>query len=178
MDIWLSISKLKYFSPPYLVTIIIISVTTQNTISFWMIHCTDVVSIPSFDGALHMKRLNKTWMTATLEHVAVISVGWLQPRKFFTLGVYGLLSLKIVMKRLRNVHPFNTFIQKSAPTLLLYTPSLQLALFPNVVLILCIITLPQPGGMVTSLYPSITLQNQLRKCLHMQRMEILTPLFM
>ena len=51
-------------------------------------------------------------MIATLEHVVFIFTGWLQPRKSFALGTSCLRPLKIVMKRLRNSHPVNTFIQK------------------------------------------------------------------
>ena len=151
MDIWLSISRIRYFSLPYLMTIVVVSVTTQSTISFWMIHCTNMVLIPSFNGSLHMKRLNMLWMTATLEHVEVIFLGWLQSRKSFVVGISGLWYLNIVMKWLRNSHPVNMFIQKITPTVLLYTPSLQLALFPSGVLILCIVRLPRSGSMVTSL---------------------------
>ena len=61
-------------------------------------------------------------MIATLEHVAVIFLGWLQPRKSFTLANSSLQSSKIVMRLLRNTHPTNTSIRKSAPTLLRYTP--------------------------------------------------------
>ena len=31
-------------------------------------------------------------MISTMEHVAVIFIGWLQPRKYFALGIYGLQS--------------------------------------------------------------------------------------
>ena len=55
--------------------------------------------------------------------------GGLQRRKSFALGIFGLWSLNIVMKWLINSHPVNTFIRKITPTLLLYTSSLQLALF-------------------------------------------------
>ena len=136
-----------------------------------------MVSTPFSDDALHMKRLNRFLMNSTLEHVEVIFLGWLQPRKSFALGIFGLRSLNIVMKQLRNYHPINTFILKSAPTLLLYTPSLLLALFPSGVLISCIIRLPQLRGMVTSLQSLINSQNGLRKCLHMQRMVRLLPSF-
>ena len=130
MEIWSSISILKYFISTYPMTIVIVSVTTQSTISFWMIHCIDVVSIPSFNDVLHMKRLNMFWMIATSEHVAVIYLGWLQPKKSFTLAIPSLQSLKIVTRLWRNSHPVNIFIRKSTLILLRYTPSLSLALFP------------------------------------------------
>ena len=146
MEIWSFISTLRYFSPTYPLTIIIISVTKKSTISFWMIHCTDVVLIPSFNSSLCMKRMKRFWMISTLENVVVIFLGWLQPRKSFVLGISGLQYSKIVMRWLRNSRPVNTSILKTTPTLLLYTLSLQLALLPNGVLILCIVILPQLGA--------------------------------
>ena len=83
---------------------------------------------------------------ATLEHVAVIYLGWLQPRKSFALAISVLLSSKTVMRLLRNAHPVNIFIQKSACTLLHYTPSLSLAILPNGGYISCIVSLPQLGA--------------------------------
>ena len=72
----------------------------------------------------------------------------------------------------------STFLsEKSAPTLLRYTPSLSLALLPNGGSIICIVILPHPRGMVTSSQLLIILQNGLRQCLHMQRMVILPPSF-
>ena len=44
-------------------------------------------------------------MTATLEHVVVIYLGWIQPRKSFVLAISSLQSLNIVMRLLRNAHP-------------------------------------------------------------------------
>ena len=63
-------------------------------------------------------------MIATLEHVAVIYLGWIQPRKPFTLAIYVLKYSNTIMRVLRNAHPTNISIQKSVPTLLLYAPSL------------------------------------------------------
>ena len=142
-----------------------------------MIRCINVVLIPFFNDALHMKRLNKFWMIATLKHVVVIFLVWRQLRKSFTLGIFGPQYSNIVMRQLRNAHAVNSFILKSAPTLLLYTLSLSLSLLRNGELISCIVCLPQSGGMVTSLYPFIILQNGLRKCLHMSRMARLPPSF-
>ena len=70
-------------------------------------------------------------MIATLEHVVVIFLGWLQPKKSFALDIFGLQSSKTVMRLLRNAHPANISIRKSIPTLPRYTPSLLLALSPN-----------------------------------------------
>ena len=67
-------------------------------------------------------------MIATLEHVVVIYLGWLQPRKSSALAISGLQYLKIAMRLLRNSDHVKIFIQKSAPILLLYTLALQLAL--------------------------------------------------
>ena len=97
------------------------------------------------------ERLNMCWMISTLEHVAVIYLGWLQPRKSFTLVIFGPWSLNISMKRLKNSHHVSSFIQRSSPTLLYSTPSFPLALSPNGGLILCIVILPQLGIVVTSL---------------------------
>ena len=128
-------------------------VTMQSTILSSMIHCIDMVYIPFSDDSSPMTRLNKFLMISIQDHVAVIFLGWLQLRKSCALAIYGLLFLKIIMRLLRNAHPVNIFIQKSALILLRYTPSLSLALFPNGGSIICIVSLPQPGGMVTSLYP-------------------------
>ena len=177
MEILSSVSRPIYFSLTYPMTIIVISVTTQSTISFWMIHCTDVVYILSFGDTLHMKRLKRFSMISTLEHVAVIFLGWLQPIKSSVLGISSPWSSNIVMRQLRNSHPAIAFIPKSAPNLLLYTPSFQLALFPNGVLILCIVRRPHSRGMVTSSEPWIISKNGMRKGLHMQRMVRLLPSF-
>ena len=150
MDICSFISKHKDFSQIYPMTIATVSVTTQNTTSSWMTLCIDVVSIPFSSDALPTRKLNKFWMISPLEHVAVIYLGWLQPKKSFTLAISSLQSLNIVMRLLRNSHLVNIIIQESALILLRYTPSLPLALFPNRGLIICIVHLPQPGGMVTS----------------------------
>ena len=111
-----------------------------------MILCIGVVSIMLSDNALLMKRLTKFWMTATLEHAMVISLGWLQSKKSFALAISGLLSSNTVMRLLRNAHLVNTFILKSAPILLHYTLSLLLAHSPNGGLTSCIVSLPQLGG--------------------------------
>ena len=58
--------------------------------------------------------------------------------------------LKTMLRRMVGDHKSNTFTRKSAPTLLRYTPSLSLALSPNGGSITCIVSVPQPGGMVTS----------------------------
>ena len=150
MEICSFISKQKYFSQIYPVTTIAVSVTMQNTTSYWMTLCIDVVSIMFSSDALPMRKLNKFWITAILEHVAVIYLGWIQLRKSFAMAISGLQSLKIVTRILRNAHPGNIFIQKSAPILLCYTPSLLLAHLSNGGLNLCIVILPQPRGMVTS----------------------------
>ena len=150
MDIFSFIFLHKDFSQLYPVMIVIISVTMQNTTSSWMTLCIDVVSILFSDDALPMRKLKKCWMIATLEHVEVIYLGWLQPKKSFVLAIFGLLSSKIVMRLLRNSHLVNTFILKSAPILLRYTLSLPLALSPNGGLIICIVSLPKLGVMVTS----------------------------
>ena len=150
MEVCSFISRHKDFIPLYPVTNAAISVTTQNTTSSWMTLCIDVVSIPFSSDASPMRKLNKFWMIATLEHMAVIYLGWLQPRKSFMLAIFGLQYLNIVMRLLRNAHPINISIWKTAPTLLHYTPSLALALFPNGGSISCIVILPQLRGMVTS----------------------------
>ena len=85
-------------------------------------------------------------MIATLEHVAVIYLGWLEPRKSFALSISGLLSSNTIMRLFKNSHLTNIFIPKREPILLYFTPSLPLALFPNGELTSCIVSLPQPGG--------------------------------
>ena len=70
-------------------------------------------------------------MIATLEKVAVIFMGWKQLRKSFALGIFGPQYSNIVTRRLKNAHPVSFSIQKRAPTPLLYTPSLPLALLKN-----------------------------------------------
>ena len=80
----------------------------------------------------------------------VIFLVWPQLRKSSVLGIFGPQYSNIFMRGLTNSHPVINFILKIAPTLLLYTPSLQLALLPSGVLILCIVILPQPGGIVTT----------------------------
>ena len=150
MDICSFISRHKDFIQLYPVTTATVSITTQNTTSSWMTPCIDMVSIPFSSDALPTRKLNKFWMTATLEHVAVIYLGWLQPIKSFMLAIFGVQSLKIVMRLSRNAHPANIFIRKSALILLRYTPSLPLALCPNGGLIIYILSLPQSWGMVTS----------------------------
>ena len=162
MDICWFISRRNVFSRIYLAMIAAVSITTWNTISYWMIPCIDMVlNLFSGDASL-MRRLNRCWMIATLEHVVVIYLGWLQPRKSFALAIYGILSSKTVMKLSRNAHLVNTFILKSAPIFLRYTPSLSLAHSPNGGLTSCIVSLPQTGGMVTSSYPWVISQNGLR----------------
>ena len=141
MEIFSFISKHKDFSQIYPLMIAAISVTTQNTTSSWMTLCIDVVSIPFFDDALPTRKMNKCWMIATLEHVAVIYLGWLQPRKSFTLAISSLKSLKTVTRLLRNAHLVNIFIRKSALILLCYNLSFPLAHFPNGGLIICIVSL-------------------------------------
>ena len=51
-------------------------------------------------------------MIATLEHVVVIYLGWLQPRKSFALAIFGLPYSKTVMRLLRNALLANIFIPK------------------------------------------------------------------
>ena len=97
MNMCSSISRHKGFNLLYPVTIAVVSVTMQNTTSSWMILCIDVVSIPFFGDALPMMTMNKCWMISTLEHVVVIYLGWLQPRKSFALDISGLLSSKNVI---------------------------------------------------------------------------------
>ena len=150
MEIHLFISKHNDFSHIYPMRIVIVSVTTWNTTSSWMIPCTGVGLIIFSSDASPMTSLNMCWMIATLEHVAVIYLGWLQPRKSFALAISRLLSLKTVIRLFRNFHHVNIFIPKSAHILLRYTPSLPLAHFPSGGSTLYIISLPQQGGMVTS----------------------------
>ena len=150
IDICWFISKHSDFSNIYLAMIGIVFVTTWNTISSWMIPCIDVGLTLFFDNASPMRRLNMCWMIANLEHVAVIYLRWLHPRKSFTLAIYGLMSSKNVMRLLINAHLVNTFILKSTPILLHYTPSFPLDRSPNGGLNSCIVSLPQPGSMVTS----------------------------
>ena len=78
-----------------------------------------------------MRRMNKSLMISTLEHVAVIFLGWIRPRKSFALAISGPQYAKIVMILLRNAHPTNISIRKRTPTLIRYTPSLSLAFFRN-----------------------------------------------
>ena len=125
-------------------------ITMQNTILSSMIHCLDVVLILFSSDSSPMTRLNKFLMTDIQEHVAVIFLGWLQPRKSFALAISGPQSSNIFTRLLRNAHLVNIFIPKSALILLCYTPSLPLAHFPNGGLTSCIVSLPQPRGMVTS----------------------------
>ena len=139
-----------------------------------MIPCIDVGLIPFSSDASLMRRMNTCWMIATLEHVAVIYLGWLQPIKSFALDSSGLESLKSVMRLLRNAHLVNTFILKSTPILLRYTPSFPLAHFPNGGLIIFIVSLPQPGGMLTSSWLLTILQSGLRPCLHMRKIVTLS----
>jgi len=150
MDIFLFISKQKYFSCIYPVMVAAVSVTTWNTTSSWKIPYIDVGLILFSGNASPMRRLNMCWMISTLEHVVVIYLGWLQPRKSFALAISSLLSSKTVMRLLRNAHLVNIFILKSAPILLRYTSSFPLAHSPNGGLTSCIVSLPQLGGMVTS----------------------------
>ena len=151
MDIFLFISKHNDFSCIFPMTITAVSVTMRNTTSFWMIPFIDVGLNLFSDDASPMRRLNMCWMIATLEHVAVIYLGWLHPRKSFKLAISGLLSSKTVMRLLRNAHLVNTFIPKGTLILLRYTPSLSLVHFPNGGLTLCIVSLPQLDSMVTLL---------------------------
>ena len=150
MDIFSFISRHKGFILLYPVTITIISVTMQNTTSSWMTPCIDMGSIPFLGDASPMRKMNMCWMIATLEHVAVIYLGWLQPRKSFALAISGLQYLNTVTRLLIISHLVNIFILKSAHILLRYTPSLLLAHSPNGGLTSCIVILPHPGGMVTS----------------------------
>ena len=144
------ISRHKDFSPLYPMTITSVSVTTQNTTSSWMTLCIDVVSISFSGNSLLTRKLNKFWMISTLDHVVVIYLGWLQPRKSFALAISSLQYLKIVTRLLRNAHLVNIFIQKSALILLHWTPSFFSSLSPNGGSIICIVNLPQSGGMVIS----------------------------
>ena len=150
MDICWFISRCSIFSCIYLAMITAVSVTTRNTILSWMIPCIDVGLTPFFDTASPMRRLNMFWMIATLDNVAVIYLGWLHPKKSFMLSISSLQYLNIVTRLLRNAHPVNIFIWKSALILLHCTLSLLLALLPNRGSIVCIVSLPQLGGMVTS----------------------------
>ena len=151
MEISSFISRHKGFILLYPMMISTISVTMQNTTSSWMTLCIDVVSIPFSRNALPTRKLNKFWMIATPKHVAVIYLGWLQPKKSFALAISGLPSSKTVMRLLINSHLVSTYILRSTPILLHYTPSLSLAHSPNGGLTSCIVILPQLGGMSTSL---------------------------
>ena len=53
------------------------------------------------------------------EHVAVIFLGWQQPRKLYKLGTFGLQSLKTVWKQLRSVIRARFFQGKCVRTWLL-----------------------------------------------------------
>ena len=142
MEICWFISKHNDFSYIYPVMITTISVTTRSNISSWMIPCIDMgLTLFSGDASL-MRRLNMCWMIATMEHVEVIYLEFLQPKKSFVLAIFGLLSSKTVMRLLRNAHIANIFIPKSAPILLRFTSPLSLALFPNGGLTSCIVSLP------------------------------------
>ena len=121
-------------------------ITTLSITSFLMIPYTSVVLTLFFNNVSLTKRLKKSWMTATLELVEAIFLGWLQLRKSFALGTFGPRYLKIVMIRLKNSHLVILSIQKSIPTLVRYTLSSPFALFPKGGLNLCIISLPHPGA--------------------------------
>ena len=145
MEVCWFISRPSVFSHIYLTMIVAASITTWSTTFSWMIPCIDMGLTPFSDDASLMRRLNTCWMIATLEHVEVIYLGWLQPRKSFTLAISGLPSSNTVMRMLRNSHLVTTFILKGTPILLCYTPSFPLAHSPNGVLTSCIVSLPRPG---------------------------------
>lgn len=109
-------------------------------------------------------------MISILEHVEVIFLGWLQPKKSYASDTFILPYSKIVWKLLKSVLYVKLFIQKHALILLHCILSLLLTLLQNGALILYIVSLPQPGGMSTSLFLLTTLLNELRLCLHMLTM--------
>ena len=76
--------------------------------------------------------------------------GMAMAQKILRAGYFWPSVFKECHEAIKNAHPANISIQKSAPTQLLYTMSFWLALFPNGVLTLYIVILPQLGGMVTS----------------------------
>ena len=112
MEICSFISKHKYFSQIYPMTITAVSVTTQNTTSSWMTLCIDVVSTLFSGDALPTRKLNKFWMIATLEHVAVIYLGWLQPNFSFALGYFWPYVFKDCHEAIKNFPPCQHFYPK------------------------------------------------------------------
>ena len=112
MDIWSYISKPKYFIPIYPMTISDAFVTTLSITSFLMIPYIDVVLIQSFDDVLLMTRMNKSWMTATLEKVEFILLGWLQLRKSFMLGNFWLSIFKDCHEAVKKYPPWQLFYPK------------------------------------------------------------------
>jgi hypothetical protein len=116
-------------------------------------------------------------MTVTLEHVAVTFLGWLQLRKSYVSVTFGPPSSKIVLRLSKNAHPAKFFKKRHAPTLLHCIPLFPSTPLPNGALILCNVSLPQPGGMVISSLSLITSQNGLRLCLHFLMMVVLQLFF-
>jgi hypothetical protein len=112
-------------------------------------------------------------MTITLELVAVIFLGWLQPRKAYVPVIFVPPYSKIVLRLSNDAHPVKFFTKSHAPTLLYCIPLLLLAPFPNGALILCNVILPQSGGTVISSLSLIISLNGLRLCLHFLTMNIL-----
>jgi hypothetical protein len=96
-EILSSISKPKLFGLIFLVQIIIVSgIKPVNTLSS-VIPFTTMVLIPYFYDVSPTMKLRKIGIIVTLEHVAVICLGMLLPKRSYKLVIFGLHCLRITL---------------------------------------------------------------------------------
>jgi hypothetical protein len=69
--------------------------------------------------------------------MAIIFLGWLQPKKFYMLVIFGLPYSKIALRPLKNSQPVKSFGGKHVPTQLHFIPFSSLTPLQNGASILC-----------------------------------------
>jgi hypothetical protein len=116
-------------------------------------------------------------MTITLDLVAMIFLGWLQPNFFYVSVIFGLPYSKIALRSLKHSYAVISFRRNHVPTHLHFIPLSSLASLPNGVSISCNVSLPQPMGMVILSLSLIISLNEMRIFLHSLMMAELLHFF-
>jgi hypothetical protein len=105
-------------------------------------------------------------MTVTLELVAVIFLGWLQPKFFYVPVIFGLPYSKIALRPLKNSHPIISFRRNHVPTQAPLHPIVVIDPFPKWGINFMQCKPTSLRGMVILSLSSIISLNGLRLCLH------------
>jgi hypothetical protein len=116
-------------------------------------------------------------MNFILELVAVIFLGWLQPRKSYVSVIFGPSSSNIVFRLSNDAHLVKFFKTRHAPTLLYCIPLSPSTPLSNGAFILCNVSLPHPGGTAISSLSLIISLNGLRLCPNFLMMVVLQLYF-